>query len=82
MNLQSIIVKANWDPDAGVWVATSDDIPGLVAEAETAEALEVEIQAVIEDLLELNGPPEPGLPAEIPLHIMHHQVSKVRIRAA
>jgi predicted RNase H-like HicB family nuclease len=82
MSLRSIIVKANWDPDAGVWVATSDDIPGLVAEAETAEALEAEIQSVIGDLMELNGPPEPDLPTEIPLHIMHHHISKVRIRAA
>lgn len=82
MNLRSIIVKANLDPDAGVWVATSDDIPGLVAEAETAEALEADIQGASEDLLELNRPPEAGPPTGIPPHIMHHQVSKVRIRAA
>jgi hypothetical protein len=30
-----LIVHAMRDEDAGVWVATSDDIPGLVNEAET-----------------------------------------------
>jgi hypothetical protein len=27
-------VEAHWDPEAGVWVAESEDIPGLVVEAE------------------------------------------------
>ncbi|MDA1309309.1 MAG: DUF1902 domain-containing protein [Proteobacteria bacterium] len=81
MSLQSIIVKAIWDADAGVWVATSDDLPGLVAEADTTENLEKQVHAVIEDLLDLNGYPEGELPAEIPLHIVHHQTSKIRTRA-
>ena len=32
-------VKAEWDADASVWVATSDDVPGLVTEAATLERL-------------------------------------------
>ena len=35
---KALFVRAEWDEDAGVWVATSDDVPGLVAEADTAEA--------------------------------------------
>ena len=27
-------VRAEWDEEAKVWVATSDDVPGLVTEAE------------------------------------------------
>jgi predicted RNase H-like HicB family nuclease len=34
-------VRAEWDTDAAVWVATSDDVPGLVTEAVTLEALEL-----------------------------------------
>jgi len=34
-----IQVKALWDEESGVWVATSDDVPGLVTEAETSEEL-------------------------------------------
>ena len=36
---KALFVRAEWDEDAGVWVATSDDAPGLVAEADTAEAI-------------------------------------------
>jgi hypothetical protein len=32
-------VEAFWDSEALVWVATSEDVPGLVTEAETIEAL-------------------------------------------
>ena len=31
-------VEARWDSEAEVWVAESDDIPGLGAEAETMNA--------------------------------------------
>jgi hypothetical protein len=32
-------VEPIWDDKASVWVATSDDIPGLTTEAEIGEAL-------------------------------------------
>ena len=32
-------VEPIWDDNASVWVATSDDIPGLTTEAEIGEAL-------------------------------------------
>ncbi|MDX3927659.1 MAG: DUF1902 domain-containing protein [Shinella sp.] len=34
----SIIVRAAWDEEASVWVATSSDIDGLAVEAETSNA--------------------------------------------
>jgi|GEM_PF-2847119 len=34
-----IHVKAFRDKEAGVWVATSDDVPGLVTEVQTSEGL-------------------------------------------
>jgi hypothetical protein len=34
-----LVVKALWDTEAAVWVATSDDVPGLVTESETFETL-------------------------------------------
>ena len=50
-----ISVRAIWDPVALVWVATSDDLPGLVTEAATVEALAAKLPALVSDLLELNG---------------------------
>jgi hypothetical protein len=28
-------IRAQWDSEAGVWVAESEDVPGLVAEADS-----------------------------------------------
>jgi predicted RNase H-like HicB family nuclease len=49
------IVHAEWDDQAGVWVATSDDVPGLVTESKTFEALLKKLRTLVPELLELNG---------------------------
>jgi predicted RNase H-like HicB family nuclease len=48
-------VHAVWDEDAQVWVASSDDVPGLATEAETAEALVQKLKILMPELLSLNG---------------------------
>ena len=53
-------VKARWDPEAGVRVAESEDIPGLVAEAESMNALVEKVRVLVPELFELNGGLEPG----------------------
>ncbi|HSG40602.1 MAG TPA: DUF1902 domain-containing protein [Thermoanaerobaculia bacterium] len=47
-------VRADWDPEAGVWVATSSDVPGLVTEAATLEVLTEKLRILIPELLEAN----------------------------
>jgi len=55
-----IVVDAQWDGDAQLWVAIARDDIGLVTEAATIEALEQRIALVLPDLLrdELAGPYE------------------------
>ena len=53
-------VHCTWDPEAAVWVATSDDVPGLATGADTLEALVDRLKAVISDLLEATGLLPPG----------------------
>jgi predicted RNase H-like HicB family nuclease len=48
-------VKAEWDPEAEVWVASSDDVPGLATGADTFERLVEQLKVVIPELLEENG---------------------------
>ena len=48
-------VHARWDSEGGVWVAESEDVPGLVAEAESPNALAAKLRILIPELLELNG---------------------------
>ena len=50
-----IIVHADWDPEASVWVATTTDLKGLVTEAATIEALRAKLPGIILDLLEEYG---------------------------
>jgi predicted RNase H-like HicB family nuclease len=54
MNQQTYRVEAFWDGDAEVWIAESEEIPGLATEAETIEALSAKLHRMIPELLELN----------------------------
>ncbi len=48
-------IRAQWDSEAGVWIAESEDVPGLVAEADSPNALIQKLRTLIPELLELNG---------------------------
>ena len=48
-------ILAQWDGKAGVWVAQSVDVPGLVAEADSPNILSQKLRILIPELLELNG---------------------------
>lgn len=43
-----------WDDDARVWVATSNDVPGLVLESGSVDALIERVKIAAPELLELN----------------------------
>ncbi|NOT12876.1 MAG: DUF1902 domain-containing protein [Methylococcaceae bacterium] len=59
-------IRAEWDDSAQVWVATSDDVPGLVTEADTIETLSLKLERMVPDLLEANGClPDYDVPFEI-----------------
>ncbi|MEO6395692.1 MAG: DUF1902 domain-containing protein [Devosia sp.] len=49
------IVCAKWDDEAKVWVATSEDVPGLVTEDASLDNLVKRISVVIPELLEGNA---------------------------
>jgi len=53
--MKKLLVIAQWDNEAGVWVATSDDIPGLVTEAASLDELLSRVLAVAPELLEDNA---------------------------
>lgn len=44
-----------WDEEAMVWTASSDDIPGLVLESGSLDALIERVRFAIPELLFLNG---------------------------
>ena len=74
----SVTVKAVWDDEAEVWVATSDDVPGLVVEAESSDDLETELKLLIPELLKLNS--NNNRRREIPINLF--QESKFTAKCA
>ncbi|MBW4504456.1 MAG: DUF1902 domain-containing protein [Scytonema hyalinum WJT4-NPBG1] len=48
-------VQAFWDWEAQVWVATSEDVPGLVTEASRIDILTQKLREMIPELIVLNS---------------------------
>ncbi len=55
MSVPTYRIDAEWDPEASVWVATSDDVPGLATEAATMEVLAEKLRTLIPELLAANA---------------------------
>ncbi|TAE59413.1 MAG: DUF1902 domain-containing protein [Nostocales cyanobacterium] len=55
MNQTTYKISAFWDAEAEVWVATSEDVPGLVTESSTIEVLTEKLRVMIPELLVLNN---------------------------
>lgn len=55
MGSKAYRVTAEWDPEAGVFIAWSDDVPGLATGADTFEALVEKLKVVVPELLQENG---------------------------
>ena len=51
-------VQCEWDAAAGVWVATSEEVPGLVLECGSLDALMERVKTAIPELIKLNKVPE------------------------
>ncbi|HMU50882.1 MAG TPA: DUF1902 domain-containing protein [Geminicoccaceae bacterium] len=54
MRQRVLVIQATWDDEARVWVAESEDVPGLVTEAATVEELARKLRTMVPELLMLN----------------------------
>lgn len=79
---QSIIVRAQWDPEAAVWVATSGDVPGLVTEADDLDQLLGKVRVMVPELLDLDPPLRAEFPAEVPVILVTERIETIRLNAA
>ena len=64
-----ISIVAEWDPEASVWVATTDDLAGFVMEDATIERLVSRVPGVLEDLIELNHVELPDDISKVPFEV-------------
>lgn len=74
---RKFLIRADWDSEANVWVATSDEVLGLATEAETLPELIQKLERMLPELMVENGQLEAndGLP-EVPFRIMSDHVAR------
>jgi hypothetical protein len=72
---RSIIVRVDWDDEARVWVAISDDI-GLATESDSQDNLREKVLGMIRELLELEAESYSDLP-EIPVYFVAQRLERV-----
>ena len=77
--IYAVVVEVEWDEEARVWVATSDDVPGLTSEHSDFAALEDMVLELVPMLLRENNILPPSAQSyEIPVHIMAQANSRRR----
>jgi predicted RNase H-like HicB family nuclease len=74
-----LFIRAEWDDEANVWVATSDDVPGLATEADTMEALSLKLETLVPELLTENGH---QVPTEIAYELLARRFSITHAKVA
>jgi Domain of unknown function (DUF1902) len=77
--MKEINVTAEWHDEAKVWIATSEDIWGLAAQAADFETLRKKVLPMIEDLVELNKVPLEGV--NIPIHFIAKSTSTLMLKS-
>jgi predicted RNase H-like HicB family nuclease len=78
MATRSYAICATGDDASRVWVADSDDIPGIAAEAEDRVKLRAKLAVLIPEMIELNHlRVDQGEPIEIV--IQYHREDRIRL---
>ncbi|MGD1921756.1 MAG: DUF1902 domain-containing protein [Pleurocapsa sp.] len=72
-------VEAIWDSEAQVWVAESNDVPGLVTEANTIEALTDKLRKIIPELLYLNNVVADEYVGNITFDLVSHRQELIKV---
>jgi hypothetical protein len=60
-------IRIDWDDEAKVWYVAESNVPGLVGEAPTLEAMMALLRARVPEMLEENGCPSGD---DIPLRLL------------
>ena len=73
------VIRADWDAEAEVWFAYSDDVPGLATGADTMESLMDKLKTVVPELLEENGLlPKTDGEIDVPISVMAQRIEHIR----
>ncbi|MEA2894457.1 MAG: hypothetical protein QOJ84_72 [Bradyrhizobium sp.] len=78
VEMAAILIRADYDDEAQVWVAQSDEIP-LVTEAVTFEILCQKLPSLIQDVLGENGDVRAGKDVPFELTIQSHSAPRAKV---
>lgn len=53
--IRRAVIRCAWDPEAEVWSVRETDIPGLVTESATLDALRAKLPDLARDLLDMDA---------------------------
>jgi hypothetical protein len=76
----AFVVHATWDEEVRVWVAESDDVPGLITEAANEAILVSKLRVLIPELLQLND--HPVSTASIDVVLQFHREERISLPVA
>ncbi len=79
MAQKPLFVRVEWDEEARVWVATSDDVPGLATEGNNIEKLIEKLKTIIPELLDANGIHREY---EVPFEILSRRFETTHLQAS
>ncbi len=75
-------VSVEWDEEAKVYVAHSDDVPGLATGADTFEQLIEKLKVVVPELLRENGLlPTHRRDADVPIRVKAERLERIKSAA-
>ena len=78
---KDVKVEAFWDEEAKVWVASSDDVPGLITEAATMELLIQKIRILIPELFRANNIVTDEETIDIPVYLLSRWQEVIKFQA-
>lgn len=78
MRKHTFTIHCEWDEEASVWYVADSDVPGLAAEAPTAEAMQAVLIERVPELLRENAPNfEPC--TQVPFELLLKRSGSVRL---
>jgi hypothetical protein len=70
-------IRADWDDEVKVWVATSDEVLGLATEADSIPALVAKLKRILPALLVENGQLDTSdVLSDVSFCLMHEHVAR------
>lgn len=79
MSQSQFKVHALWDHEAQVWVAESEDVPGLATEADTLENLTDKLKQMIPELLLANQVVSPDSTGAVSFELIGHRQELIEL---